>query len=1459
LYLGQILYFVILLFFMFITVTRTTITLKYNIMKKILLTAMATVFYMAISYGQGGNWEWARLFDTIGNINPESFHMRMQTDDNDNIYIMGVFRNYNVKIGTETLVNRGNYDIFLCSFDPVGNFRWARAIGSSGSDDIAGMVIDGSNLYVAGAYRSEVYFTEMETLPNDNHYDSFIALYSTSNGEFQSAKRLFWGQDPQRFKDVTLDEANDYLVVAGQFKTHLVYNDGVQDDTITAQSSKDHFIARFDMSSGFENLQFNDLKTFYGDQDGSIFNNVSNSVIGTSHTGYFITGDCFGHIWITENDSLIVTGATGTSSDFMIIKLDNNLDYLWARRGGNSNNEHANSANSDNNGNIYITGKYEGDITVDSTATLQSSIKHGFVAQDLYLAKYNREGRLLWFRTYGGNWNDDAFGLALTSQYVQVGGNVGNLGTTNTGFLRYDINGSYINRGEIFGDGDDIGKDVAFDSQGNTFIIGYFDSDTLYFGDEDDPDTILVNNTGTFDGFAGKYQYPLTIVREQVTNVSCNGGDNGYIKLRGEFGVPPYSWSWEHEANTTPIADTLVAGKYIVTLTDSDVPANVVKDSITITQPGVLIINRVITNVSCFSGTNGAIDITPSGGTTPYTYFWSGGTGLNPTQQDQTGLRADTYNVRLTDKKGCFLDSSFTVKQPPVLVIDSLVKWDISSCGLSDGAAKVYVSGGTPGYSYLWSNAETTDSISDLVKGSYSVQVTDIKGCKKTSSLISIFDLCEVNLSVVNATDVACYDSATGVIQLTTQGGIRPYTYYWTPDVGHNDSIATGLVAGTYKIVVEDSDSPANKDSIEVPITQPSQLFASAIRTDVICYGDATGEINLLVSGGTPPYSYEWSNGSNEEDQTGLVADNYDVLITDNNGCELFKEYPIFQNTEIRITNETITDLNCYQENIGSIDIDVTGGVPPRSYYWLEENWNPNDGLTTQDITDLFAGQYEVTITDDSGCVKIDTFMVNEPEELFVLEDSVKPSCIGFDNGEGWVIGQGGTQPYTFTWAPSGKTGDHVTNMVPTSYVVKVVDSKFCTNTTTVTIAESPAITIQLDTIHVVLCQGYDSGAVYTTPGGGTPPLYCQWDDPNFTTDCDLINVPGGDYRLTVTDAAGCAKLSDPYTVEDLSTAIVYQVDNVGHLSCFGDTDGSIQLSEISGNTPFAFSADSGMTYQAAAEFTGLLAGNYYIFVKDANGCINVPDTAVSITEPDAISIGYVTTPVSCFEGDDGIITVTPAGGTPDYTYLWNNDETTPEITGLMAGTYTVTVTDANDCSLDSIIQLGELPRLVFVSILIDSASSETTADGEITIEVEGGSPLYSISNGIDVEIGNNVNFDELFPTEYIITVTDAKSCQIDSTVTLPFKTGIFDLNYFSGIAIYPNPTTGKLTVEIENPEARDMVMEIINLQGQLIMKRELEYNGQPRFIETIDLGDVKGTYFMRVDGLPVNTKIIVK
>ncbi len=1328
-------------------------------MRKFLIASVLILLPVLPMFSQTlGDWKWTTLFDTIGAINTEAFHMDIAVDASDNVYLMGVFRDADLVIGTETLTNMGNYDIFICSFDPVGNFRWARSIGSSENEDIAGLVVDGSNLYVGGAYKgAEVFFSHSATsLQPDNNYDSFLAHYLT-DGTFQGAKRVFWGTKTQRLKDIVLDDVNNYLVAIGLFKDHLVYGSGVGDTlALVGPGTKDNFIARFDISGGFSSLALTDVKNFGSDQDGTTFKNINNSIIGTTHEGYYISGDLYGYIPLTDTDTL--KGTNTTASDAMVIKLDENLDYVWSRRGGAGGNDHVNSAISDDEGSIYLSGKYESDVTFDSTAVYKSSVKAGINAQDLYIAKYYRDGRLLWSDFTGEIGNDDAFGLSLDEDFVQVAGNVAGTGNTNTGFIKYDHEGIYINRGEIFGDGDDVGKGVAFDSQGNTLIAGYFDSDTIFFGSRADPDTILVNNeSGGYDGFLAKYQYPLTIVREEVRNSTCNGDDDGYILVKGEFGVPPYSWSWEDDpGNTTPIAQDLAPGKYIVTLTDSDVPATVVKDSITITEPDLITINRDITDVKCYGEANGEIDITVMGGNGSNEYLWSPSGSGPATDEDQVGLLAGDYHVTVTDINSCQADSTFTVSQPFALTVSGNVT-PVSSNGAGDGAIDITASGGTAPYDYSWTGPDsfssTDEDITDLDGGNYTVVVTDDNSCDTSRQ----FSVPEPGVLVVDAQAVAhvlCNGGNDGKVVVTATGGVRPYTYEWSPNSSVTDSFAVNLTAGKYYVTVTDASMVSETDSAIV--AQPAALSVLLTAYDATCYGDCNGRIEVSVSGGTPPYSYSWSGpdgyASTDKDISGLCSGSYTLTVTDANGCQKISNTSVDEPPPYSVI-VTPTSPSCTGDNDGDITLTVTGATSPYTYLW-------SNGQTTNRADFLAAGAHSCVITDDNGCDTTVVISLTDPPPISISPTANGADCFYKCNGDASANASGGTGTLTYLWN-DGQTTSTAINLCPGIHKVRVTDSKGCVDSSNVLVNVPDTIKLTINKQDA----GCDTkGAISVSPVGGTSPYTYLWSD--FATTQVRTDLDAGDYTVTVTDNVNCS-VDSTITVAGPEPIVVDLVDtgSVTSLSCNGDTEGKITLTAGGGAPPFEFSIDDGTTYSADSVFTGLAAGTFNTKVKDNDECEQA-GPVVTITEPSLLSIDTVnTTNISCAgAAADGSVNISVSGGVSPYEYStnggtnWSVDST---FTGLAAGSYTPAVRDNNNCiATGSLIELTE-PAALSVS---NEAKTDVTCngltDGTITITASGGTSPYAFTlNPGAIETNATGLFENLGAGSYSISVDDANNC----------------------------------------------------------------------------------------------------
>ncbi len=406
-----------------------------------------------------------------------------------------------------------------------------------------------------------------------------------------------------------------------------------------------------------------------------------------------------------------------------------------------------------------------------------------------------------------------------------------------------------------------------------------------------------------------------------ATNVSCNGGTNGTIKVTANNGTSPYNVSWSGPSSGNPagteIASSggmytitgLAAGTYTVTVTDA---ASLTATAMaTVTQPTPIVLSNTQVNVLCNGAATGSIDLTVSGGTPGYTYVWSSG----QTTQDRSGLVAGTYTVTVTDANGCTKTSSATITEPLVIALTTVVT-NVACNGAATGAIDLTVTGGTGGKTYDWSNdgPENPDNdpqdLTGLIPGTYTVTVTDVNGCTKSSTAtITQPPALVLSTSQVN---VSCNGAATGAIDLTVIAGTPGYTYLWS--TGQTTQDRTGLIAGTYTVTVTDANGCTKTSS--ATITQPTPIVLSTMQVDPTCGGVPNGSIDLIVSGGTPGYTYDWSNDGPEnpdndpQDLSGVASGMYTVTVTDVNGCTKTSSTTLTQAISLAMGDRVYKDNN---------------------------------------------------------------------------------------------------------------------------------------------------------------------------------------------------------------------------------------------------------------------------------------------------------------------------------------------------------------------------------------------------------------------------------------------------------------------------------------------------------------------------------------------------------------------
>ncbi|MCF8415721.1 MAG: gliding motility-associated C-terminal domain-containing protein [Crocinitomicaceae bacterium] len=887
----------------------------------------------------------------------------------------------------------------------------------------------------------------------------------------------------------------------------------------------------------------------------------------------------------------------------------------------------------------------------------------------------------------------------------------------------------------------------------------------------------------------------------------CFGASTGAINLTPSGGTTPYTYTWSNGAISQDLSG-IIAGTYTVVVNDANGTTGgcTATTTVTITQPAAaLTLSSTQVNVLCNGATTGSIDLTPAGGTAPYTYSWSNGA----ITQDLTGLAAGTYTVNVNDANGitggCAATLTVTITQPTVLTQNVTAftypsGTNISCFGLSDGSVNLTIGGGNPGYTYLWSNGAVSEDLSNVPAGTYSVTITDLNGCTILSS-ITLTQPALLSSGLVPALYVGGFNTtgclSNGAIDLTVGGGNPGYTYVWSNGSISQDIAA--LAAGNYSVTVTDINGCQTTSSVVLtspnPLTESISAFVYPSGTNISCFGLSDGSIDLIIGGGTPLYTYSWSNGAITQDLSNVPAGTYNVTVTDANGCQITSSITLIQPTAI--TSSLTPSVYAGGFNVsgcvadGFIDLTVNGGNPGYTYSW-------SNGAVTQNINTLIGGNYIVTVTDINGCQTSSAVLLTQPVNLTetitatTFLSGTNISCFGLSDGNINLTIGGGTPDYTYLWNTGAITED-LSGLPFGTYSVVVTDANGCQIASSITLIQPPALGQSITaTVYQsgtnISCFGLSDGNIDLSIIGGNPGYTYSWSNGSIAQ--DLTNVPAGTYSVTVTDLNGCTipstiTLTQPTALTQGITAVTYPSGT--NISCFGLNDGSIDLTIGGGNPGYTYVWSNGAVTQ---DLTALIAGTYSVVITDVNGC-TIP-SSITLTQPTALTQGItaVTYPsgtnISCFGLNDGSIDLTIGGGNPGYTYAWSNGAVTQDLTTLIAGTYSVVITDLNGCTIPSSITLTQ-PTALTQGITAVTYPSGTNIscfglnDGSIDLTIGGGNPGYTYvwSNGAVTQ-----DLTTLIAGTYSVVITDVNGCTIPSSITLTQPTALTQ-----GIAAFTYPS----------------------------------------------------------------------
>ena len=432
-------------------------------------------------------------------------------------------------------------------------------------------------------------------------------------------------------------------------------------------------------------------------------------------------------------------------------------------------------------------------------------------------------------------------------------------------------------------------------------------------------------------------------------HVSCYRGSNGRLLAVCEGGTAPYHFRWSN-GDTTYAAENLPAGTYSVIITDAN--GCTYQTEASVKQPQTALkLSYDITPVSCFGGDDGSFKLMAQGGKPGYTYLLPDSTRGKTLRNIPSGY----YNVQVIDANECMVTDTLFIPQPEKALSVKHSKTDVTCYGLNNGSISLEVSGGTLPYTFKWSNGQDKKSIKKLPGGIYTVEILDKNSCF-ISDTIKIIAPKKALFIDFEKTDVKCHGGNSGSIKLIIEGGTPEYSVLWANK--KTDSLLTGLKAGKYTVTVIDKNKCRAKK--EITITEPKESLRINIeKIDPLCYGQKSGSIYTSVSGGVPPYNYEWSNGEHAENLIGLSAGKYTLTVTDKLSCQRIEIIELKEPEKLEVKAK-LTNANKGSSN-GSITLSITGGTKPYKIYWENKQ-------NTTERKNLSKGYYYVTVIDANEC-----------------------------------------------------------------------------------------------------------------------------------------------------------------------------------------------------------------------------------------------------------------------------------------------------------------------------------------------------------------------------------------------------------------------------------------------------------------------------------------------------------
>lgn len=801
-----------------------------------------------------------------------------------------------------------------------------------------------------------------------------------------------------------------------------------------------------------------------------------------------------------------------------------------------------------------------------------------------------------------------------------------------------------------------------------------------------------------------------------------------------------------------------------------------------------------ITPKPACGGNTGSATANGIGGT-PTSYAWSGPGGpIAGNQQTINNLAAGTYNVTVTFTGGLTATATALVESSPAINIQNPQVQNVKCHDQTNGAINLSVGGGTPNFSYEWTGPNqfesTTEDISGLAAGIYSLTITDSKQCTVAQNF-TIANPAALSLALATSQNVTCFNTATGKITITSGGGTPPLSYAWyniqTNDLVSPEKNPSTLLPGTYNVTITDASQCTTTLPNPVTINAPASALSvvtPVTKTDLVCWGYSNGSINLDISGGWGTYAVTWDpqpyTGAN---LTGIPGGNYTPTITDAGGCTLtLPAVQVLEPPAVEYGTPAVVHNICANDGDGSISVQISGGNGgPYKVDW-------NGGLSGTSISNLAGGDYIPTITElnSTGCTAVlPAITVNEPAPILSSNEVLVDPAAGMSDGAIAIDLSGGTGTLTILWTgPGGVTynTEDIFDLPAGQYVLMVTDENNCTYTKNFLLGGA----LVANVTQTPSC-GND-GCINVEIAAGTPPFIISWTGASsgsfITSDlsASICTFIPGQYNLTIADNASNTLAIGPINIDELQPALVGStvtppIEDLGN--------GSIQLTPIvppPANFNYNWNGPNGFI-STASTITGLDSGAYVVTVTNVNSsCTAVYPFYLEQDWPDLVFQLTNALSPDCNNTADGSIAINITGGNPSYLYAWSGPNgftaSTKDISGLLPGVYTLTVTDENGTTLVTSTTLTAQSQLAVTNVNETSSygnppfqvSGANQCDGVASVVFSGGVGATSILWSNNVTAAQNTT---LCAGPYSVSVTDALGCVAVWADSLTYPPGV--------------------------------------------------------------------------------------